>query len=85
MQKSSLFPPRAVTLSSVNIACQPTDNALLGEMLGILLVSKANSEWIPARHSVRKRRLSWKRFAEMMESKGRKAQIKKKSRVEAVR
>lgn len=50
-----------------------------GGMLGSLLVSKGNIEWIPANNSVRKRRLTWERFAQMMESEGRKARIKKKS------
>lgn len=50
-----------------------------GGMLGSLLVSKGNIEWIPANNSVRKRRLTWERFAQMMESEGRKAHIKKKS------
>lgn len=50
-----------------------------GGMLGSLLVSKGNIEWIPANNSVRKRRLTWERFAQMMESEGRKALIKKKS------
>jgi hypothetical protein len=49
-----------------------------GGMLGTLLVSKGNIEWIPANHSVRKRRLTWERFAAMMQSEGRKARIKKK-------
>lgn len=50
-----------------------------GGMLYSLLVSKGNIEWIPANNSVRKRRLTWERFAQMMESEGRKARIKKKS------
>jgi hypothetical protein len=50
-----------------------------GGMLGCLLVSKGNIEWIPANNSVRKRRLTWERFAQMMASEGRKARIKKKS------
>lgn len=50
-----------------------------GGMLGSLLDSKGNIEWIPANNSVRKRRLTWERFAQMMESEGRKARIKKKS------
>lgn len=50
-----------------------------GGMLGTLLISKGNVEWVPANHSVRKRRLSWERFADLMQDQGRKARIKKKS------
>ncbi len=39
--------------------------------LGTLLVSKGNIEWVPANHSVRKKRLSWEKFAELMETSGR--------------
>lgn len=38
-----------------------------GKKLGKLLISKGNIEWMPANHSVNKRRLSWEKFAELME------------------
>jgi hypothetical protein len=39
--------------------------------LGTLLVSKGNIEWVPASNTVKKYRLSWERFAEVMETSGR--------------
>lgn len=39
--------------------------------LGTLLVSKGNIEWLPARASKTKKRLTWSRFAKLMESEGR--------------
>lgn len=39
--------------------------------LGTLLISKGNIEWVPARASVKKKRLSWARFAKVMEQEGR--------------
>lgn len=41
-----------------------------GAKLGTLLVSKGNIEWVPASNTVRKYRLSWEAFAELMESDG---------------
>jgi hypothetical protein len=38
--------------------------------LGTLLVSKGNIEWLPANNSVNKYRLSWERFAEVMQEHG---------------
>lgn len=37
-----------------------------GKKLGTLMISKGNIEWMPANHSVNKRRLSWEKFAELM-------------------
>ncbi len=45
--------------------------------LGMLLVSKGNVEWIPANNSVKKRRLTWEKFADLMGSEGKVAKIKK--------
>ena len=45
--------------------------------LGTLLISKGNVEWIPANNSVKKRRLSWEKFAELIESEGKVKRIKK--------
>jgi hypothetical protein len=47
-----------------------------GEMLGKLLVSKGNIEWLPANHSVNKFRMSWSKFAEMMEVNGKLAKVR---------
>lgn len=38
--------------------------------LGTLLISKGNIEWVPAGNSVNKHRLTWSRFAALMESEG---------------
>ena len=42
-----------------------------GKKLGSVLVSKGNLEWLPAGNSVNKKRLSWARFAELMETEGK--------------
>ena len=47
-----------------------------GTKLGSLLISKGNIEWIPANHSVRKQRLTWEKFAALMESEGKVARMK---------
>jgi len=44
--------------------------------LGTLLVSKGNIEWLPAGNYVNKRRLSWSKFAELMEAQGKPAKAK---------
>ncbi|VVE80367.1 hypothetical protein [Pandoraea sputorum] len=46
--------------------------------LGELLVSKGNIEWVPAGNSVNKRRLSWTRFAKLMELEGKPVRVSKK-------
>ncbi|CAJ3502977.1 Uncharacterised protein [Burkholderia pseudomallei] len=46
--------------------------------LGSLLVSKGNIEWVPAGNSVNKRRLSWARFAQLMELEGKPVRVPKK-------
>lgn len=48
-----------------------------GARLGTLMVSKGNIEWRPAKASVNKRRLSWEKFAALMEDEGKVARIKK--------
>lgn len=48
-----------------------------GSKIGTLLISKGNVEWIPASNSVKKRRLSWEKFAALMETQGKVARIKK--------
>jgi len=47
-----------------------------GKKLGTALVSKGNIEWLPAGNSVNKKRMSWEKFAEMMESEGKDVKIK---------
>jgi hypothetical protein len=39
--------------------------------LGTLLISKGNVEWLPKGNWVNRRRLSWRRLADLMESQGR--------------
>lgn len=48
-----------------------------GIKLGTLLISKGNVEWVPANNSVKKRRLTWEKFAEMMETAGTVTRIKR--------
>lgn len=45
--------------------------------LGTLLISKGNIEWLPVGNSVNKHRLTWKKFAELMETQGKPAKVKK--------
>jgi hypothetical protein len=47
-----------------------------GIKLGTLLISKGNVEWIPANNSVKKRRVTWEKFAELMETEGKVTRIK---------
>jgi len=47
-----------------------------GRKLGTLLISKGNIEWIPASNSVRKHRLTWERFSEIMTNQGKETRIK---------
>lgn len=49
-----------------------------GSKLGELLISKGNVEWIPASNSVNKKRISWEKFAKLMESEGSTKKIAKK-------
>lgn len=44
--------------------------------LGTLLISKGNVEWLPKGNSVNKKRLSWAKFAALLESEGKTAKIK---------
>lgn len=48
-----------------------------GGKLGTLLISKGNIEWLPVGNSVNKHRLTWKKFAELMETQGKPARVKK--------
>ena len=48
-----------------------------GSKLGSLLISKGNVEWLPKGNFVNKKRLSWTKFAELMESEGRTVKAKK--------
>ena len=45
--------------------------------LGTLMISKGNIEWKPAFKSVRKYRLPWAKFAELMVEQGKPARAKK--------
>jgi hypothetical protein len=44
--------------------------------LGTLLISKGNIEWLPAGNSVNKHRLTWTKFAELMQTQGKPAKAK---------
>lgn len=46
-----------------------------GKKLGTALISKGNIEWVPSGNSVNKKRISWSKFAELMEEHGRDAKI----------
>lgn len=47
-----------------------------GAKLGTLLISKGNIEWLPAGNSVNKHRLTWTKFAALMETQGKPAKVK---------
>ncbi len=42
-----------------------------GGLLGRLLISKGNVEWKPVGNQVNKHRVSWLKFAELMETHGK--------------
>lgn len=44
--------------------------------IGTLLISKGNIEWLPKGNSVNKRRLSWTKFAALIEERGNPAKAK---------
>lgn len=46
--------------------------------LGTLLVSKGNVEWVSAGNSVNKKRMTWKKFADLMEAHGQNARARAK-------
>lgn len=46
-----------------------------GKKLGTALISKGNIEWVPSGNSVNKKRLSWTKFAELMEIHGKDVKI----------
>lgn len=50
-----------------------------GSKLGTLLVSKGNIEWLPAGNHVNKQRLSWAKFAALMEAEGKPVKAKRKA------
>ena len=39
--------------------------------IGTLLISKGNIQWLPKGNSIKKKSLSWLKFAEMMEEYGK--------------
>ena len=47
--------------------------------LGTLLVSKGNIEWLPAGNSVNKKRMSWTKFAQLIEAEGQAVKGEKKA------
>ncbi len=54
----------AQTLGNVDITCRAYSN---GVKIGTLRLSKGTVDWMPARATVNIRRLSWERFAELLE------------------
>ena len=46
--------------------------------LGKLLISKGNIEWLPSKNSVHKHRLSWTKFAALMQETGKSVRSKAK-------
>lgn len=48
-----------------------------GAKLGTLLISKGNIEWLPKGNHVNKKRLSWGRFASLIEEEGRSVKAKR--------
>ncbi|WP_027996864.1 hypothetical protein [Simplicispira psychrophila] len=46
-----------------------------GKKLGTALVSKGNMEWLPSGNSVNKKRLSWEKFAALMEEHGKDVKV----------
>ncbi len=44
--------------------------------LGTILISKGNIEWVPSGNSANKRRLTWVKFAELMETEGTQHRMK---------
>ncbi|MGL4469824.1 MAG: hypothetical protein ACRCT3_06545 [Aeromonas hydrophila] len=40
------------------------------QKLGTLLISKGNIEWLPSNNHVNKYRMSWEKFAKLMELEG---------------
>lgn len=51
--------------------------------LGKLLVSKGNIEWLPSPKSKNKHRLSWAKFAKLMEEQGKPARVRVKKKAGA--
>ncbi len=47
------------------------------EKLGTLLISKGNIEWLPKGNSISKKRVSWQRFADLMEAEGKLVKARK--------
>lgn len=45
--------------------------------LGTLLISQGNIEWLPKGNSVNKKRLTWVRFAALIEAYGKTEKVKK--------
>lgn len=47
------------------------------QKLGTLLISKGNIEWLPRGKYINKKRLSWQRFATLIEAQGRSAKARR--------
>jgi len=47
--------------------------------IGTLLISKGNIEWVPANNKINKQRLTWEKFAKVMNGVGSEAKISKRA------
>ena len=62
---------KVVTNKDLEIIVRTNDGKL-----GTLLISRGNVEWLPKGNHVNKRRLSWQKFAQLMEAQGKPAKVK---------
>jgi hypothetical protein len=69
-QVSIKIPQKMILSKDVKFEIRSDDRKL-----GELLVSKGNLEWVPANATFKKRRLSWEKFALMMEKRGKVARM----------
>lgn len=52
--------------------------------LGTLLISKGNIEWLPSPRSIKKHRLTWRQFHDLMVNLGKPARAAKKNKKKTV-
>jgi len=60
------------TISNKDVEIEIKDSS---GKLGTLLISRGNIEWVPSGNYVNKKRLRWKKFADLMIENGRDVQI----------
>ena len=54
-----------------------------GKKLGVILISKGNIEWLPSGNHANKKRISWSKFAEIMESEGKDVRVAQAKKAKA--